>query len=49
MSSIRYLRIYTGADGESHFSDDVFELETMSGLSKRRFSETRLDRPPNTA
>ena len=31
MSSIRYLRIYTGADGQSHFSDDVFELETISG------------------
>lgn len=26
MSSVPYLRIYTGADGASHFYDDVFEL-----------------------
>ncbi len=26
MSSVPYLRIYTGADGAPHFSDDVFEL-----------------------
>jgi hypothetical protein len=30
LSSVRYLRIHTGADGQSHFSDDFFELETIS-------------------
>lgn len=29
MASLQYLRLHTGADGQSHFSDEVFPLDTM--------------------
>jgi hypothetical protein len=29
LASLQYLRLHTGTDGESHFSDDVFHLDTI--------------------
>jgi hypothetical protein len=29
LASVQYLRLHTGADGQSHFSDEVFSLGTI--------------------
>lgn len=42
MSSVRYLRIYTGPDGQSHSSDDVFELETIGATLGKQVFESPL-------
>lgn len=31
MPSLRYVRLYSGPDGESHFSDDEFQLDAIGG------------------
>jgi hypothetical protein len=42
---VHYLRLHTGGDGESHFSDEVFQLDAV----RADIADPVRDSPPNPA